>query len=206
VGREDLVRVSVTSRAQWRAWLVEHADTSPGVWLVLDRPVRPPRRSAPAPDPSPAPAAGAPTYDDLLEEALCFGWIDSTGRRLDDRTLTQLWTPRRPRSLWSASNKERVAALEAAGLMAEPGRRAIARARSNGSWDVLVPVEGLEVPDDLAAALAASPPARAAFDALTPGARKQLLRLVATARRPDTRAARIATVVATVSADRPAPG
>lgn len=141
------------------------------------------------------PRAGAkhagPSYDDGVEEALCFGWIDGGGRALDDER-TMLWfTRRKPGSVWSASNKKRVARLEREGLMLEPGRAAIARAQADGSWTVLDGPEALEVPPDLAAALAGNEAAARHFHGFPPGARKLILMWIATAKRDETRRRRI---------------
>jgi len=192
MGLDDLEQVLVTSRAGWRAWLAANADTSPGIWLVM------PRRRA---DDDPA-----PTYDDVVEEALCFGWIDSTVRTRDERYALQLLTPRKPTSTWSASNKERLSRLVPAGLMTERGLRAIEVAKANGSWELLDTVERLEVPDDLAAALDAVPAARSFFDGMPPGVRKQNLYFVISAKRPETRAARIAKIVTAATEGRRAVG
>jgi uncharacterized protein YdeI (YjbR/CyaY-like superfamily) len=106
-----------------------------------------------------------------------------------------LWiAPRKPGSNWSKPNKDRVARLEAAGLMAGPGRQAVERARADGTWTALDAVEALEVPPDLAAALDALPPARAHWDAFPRSVRRGALERILTARRPETRAARIAEV------------
>jgi uncharacterized protein YdeI (YjbR/CyaY-like superfamily) len=180
VGLDDLEQVLVTSRAQWRAWLERNADTSPSIWLVTYK------RSSGRP---------APTYDDVVEEALCFGWIDSTIRTRDAQTSMLLLSPRKPGSTWAATNKVRVERLIASGLMTERGLRAIEVARANGAWELLDSVERLEVPDDLAAALDAQPAARAFFDAMPPGIRKQSLWYVASAKRPATRASRIDRIV-----------
>jgi uncharacterized protein YdeI (YjbR/CyaY-like superfamily) len=180
VGLDDREQVLVTSRADWRAWLAEHADTSRGIWLVTHKP----RTGLPA-----------PSYDEIVEEALCFGWIDSTLRSPDPQTAMLLMAPRRPRSTWAASNKARVERLIAEGRMTERGLRAIEVARANGAWELLDPVERLEVPADLAEALAAAPGARETFDAYPPSVRKQVLWHVASARRPQTRARRISGVV-----------
>lgn len=191
MGVDDYEQVRVTSRAHWRAWLAANADTSPGVWLVL------PRRGNDDP---------APRYDDVVEEALCFGWIDSTVRTRDERFGLQLVTPRKPTSTWSASNKERLSRLLPAGLMTERGLRAVEVARANGSWEILDSVDRLEVPEDLASALDSIPAAREFFDAMPPGARKQSLYLVISAKRPETRAARIATIVTAAAEGRRAVG
>lgn len=187
MGLADLEQVMVTTRAQWRAWLTGNAGTSPGIWLVTYK------RASGMP---------APTYDDVVEEALCFGWIDSTARGRDEVTAMQLLTPRKPRSTWSAANKARLEVLLPSGLMTERGLRAIETARANGSWQALDLVERLEVPGDLAGALDSTPGARAAWDGFPPGARKQMLWHVVSAKRADTRATRVARIVAAAAEDR----
>jgi uncharacterized protein YdeI (YjbR/CyaY-like superfamily) len=124
-------------------------------------------------------------------EALCFGWIDSTYRRLDDDHGAVWWSPRRKGSPWSSSNKARVARLEAEGRMTDAGRAAIERARADGSWALLEPVEALVVPDDLAVAFAERPGARERWAALSPTAQRAYLYWIATARRDPTRARRV---------------
>ena len=191
MGLNDYEQVLVSSRAEWREWLEANADSSPGIWLVM------PRRGNDDP---------APTYDEVVEEALCFGWIDSTVRTLDERVALQLVTPRKPSSTWSASNKERLARLIPAGLMTERGLRVVDAAKANGSWEILDSVERLEVPDDLAAELDADPAARGFFDGMPPGVRKQNLFFVISAKRPETRAARIAKIVTAAREGRRAVG
>lgn len=164
------------SRAAWRRWLSRHHATSTGVWLVLDKTSAPRVRLAQA-------AA--------VEEALCWGWIDSLPRTVDD-TRWKLWlAPRKPKSVWSAINKERVARLIAAGRMAAPGLAAIATAKANGAWASIDAAEALEIPKDLAAALRARPKARAFFDAFPPSVKRGILGWIALAKTPATRAARI---------------
>ena len=173
---DDAPQVHADDRATWRAWLEANHATSRGAWLVTWRP-----RSG---------RVGL-EYEAAIEEALCFGWVDSTGSRVDDDRGKLYFAPRKSRSGWAATNKARVERLIAAGRMAPAGLAAIERAKANGSWQVLDSVERLEVPDDLAVVLAASPPAAANFAAFPPSARKQLLGWVAFAMRPETRAARI---------------
>jgi uncharacterized protein YdeI (YjbR/CyaY-like superfamily) len=169
------------TRPQWRAWLAANHDAAPGVWLCSWRTV-----------------TGRPAcpYPEVVEEALCFGWIDSTVNRLDDERGLQLLTPRKPKSTWTRLNRRRVADMEAAGLMTDAGRRAVETAQRNGWWTILDPVEDLLEPDDLAAALDGVPAARAAWDAFPAGARKAMLLWVVTAARADTRQRRIDTIVA----------
>ena len=126
-----------------------------------------------------------------MEEALCFGWVDSTGGNVDEERGKLYFAPRKPRSVWAASNKMRVERLIRDGRMASAGLAAIERARTNGSWEILDAAERLEVPGDLAVAFEIHPPAAANFAAFPPSARKMLIGWVEVARRPETRAVRI---------------
>lgn len=172
---EDLPRVEMRSRATWREWLASNHASSGSVWLVRYRHHHPDHLA----------------YPDAVREALCFGWIDSVPRKLDGERTMVLMSPRRPGSAWSGLNKRYVAELEAAGLIAPPGRAAIERAKADGSWTFLDDVERLEVPADLAAALDGAPGARAAWDAFPPSARRGMLEWIKQAKRAPTRAARI---------------
>lgn len=164
------------TREEWRAWLAANHATSKGVRVVSWRS---------------GTGRQAVGYDDLVEEALCFGWIDSTYRVVDDERSSITMTPRRPTGVWARSNKERVERLTAAGLMTEAGLRVIEVAQQNGSWTILDDVEEMVVPDDLAAALAARPGARENFDAFPPSVKKQSLYAVKSAKRPETRQRRV---------------
>jgi uncharacterized protein YdeI (YjbR/CyaY-like superfamily) len=176
---DDESRVAPDSRAAWREWLAAHHSDSTGVWLVSWK-----RRT------------GRPTvaYEEAVEEALCFGWIDGRLRPLDDDRSMQWFSPRRPKSTWARSNKERVARLEAAGLMAAAGLEVVERARANGSWNSLDEIDALVMPADLAAALEARPGAREHFDSATASARRMALAWVTQVKRPETRAAHVARV------------
>jgi uncharacterized protein YdeI (YjbR/CyaY-like superfamily) len=145
-------------------------------------------------------------YEDLVEEAICFGWIDSTVNILDDERALQLMTPRKPKSAWTRLNRQRAAAMEAEGRMTDAGRRAVEAARANGWWTIYDPIEELAEPDDLAGALDARPAARTAWDGFPPSARKQMLWWVVSAGRPVTRANRIAKIVADAEHGRRAAG
>lgn len=134
-------------------------------------------------------------YTDAVEEALCFGWIDTTLNPIDDRFYKQLFTPRKPRSTWAASNKARVERLIADGLMTVAGLAAIEVARANGSWSSLDQVESLVAPPELARALKANPAAKKHWTAYSPSCRKQFLFWLSGAKRPETRAKRVATIV-----------
>ena len=177
----DHPQVHPETRAEWRAWLAANHATSRGVWLVQWRTSTGRRRLE---------------YDEAVEEALCFGWIDSLVKRLDDERSMITMTPRKPAGGWSRSNKERLERLTAAGLMAPSGLRAVEIARANGAWELLDDVEALVVPPDLAAALARDDDAASGFAAMSPSARKAILLALTTAKKPETRARRIATAVA----------
>jgi uncharacterized protein YdeI (YjbR/CyaY-like superfamily) len=166
-----------TTRAEWRAWLEQNHTRTQGIWLISYKT-----------------ATGKPrvTYDEAVEEALCFGWIDSKANTLDDERSMQWYSPRKPRTGWSGLNKERVERLIAAGLMAAAGQSKIEAARQDGSWNALDAVEALIIPPDLDAALAAYPAARLYFDAFPRSAKRAILAWIAAAKTPGTRAKRIA--------------
>jgi uncharacterized protein YdeI (YjbR/CyaY-like superfamily) len=177
--------------AAWRVWLEQHHRTARGVWVVSWRK-----------------ASGRPAvpYERLVEEALCYGWIDSTAGTLDAERRLQLMTPRKPKSGWTRLNRSRVADLEAQGRMTDAGRAAVAVAQANGWWTIYDPVDDLIEPADLARALDASAPARAAWDGFPPSARKQMLWWVVSAGKPATRSTRIAKIVAEAEHGRRAAG
>ena len=168
------------SRPQWREWLRANHDSARGVWLCSWR-ARTGRPSCP--------------YPEAVEEAICFGWIDSTVNVLDDDRALQLMTPRKAKSGWTRLNRQRVAAMEEAGLMTDAGRRAVETARRNGWWTIYDPVEDLVEPPELATALDANPEARRHWDSFPPSARKAMLWWIISASRASTRHDRIVTVV-----------
>jgi len=184
---DDGERVEATDAAAWRAWLAEHHATSKGAWLIRPRP-----------------GSGLDLigYEDAILQALCFGWIDGPVRSFDELRGGLWFAPRRPTSGWAATNKVRVAKLEAEGLLTEAGIRAIEVAKANGSWSVFDNADQLREPDDFAAALDAVPTARTAWDAFPPSTRKIGISHVDMARRPDTRASRIAKLVADAAEGR----
>jgi uncharacterized protein YdeI (YjbR/CyaY-like superfamily) len=130
-------------------------------------------------------------YEDAIQEALCFGWVDSQAKTLDDDRSMIWFAPRRPRTGWARSNKNRVGRLLAAGLMHPAGLAKVEQAKADGSWSLLDRVENLEIPADLAAALAAYPSATGNFEAFPASVRKMILGWIQLAKRPDTRAARV---------------
>jgi len=179
ISNERFEQVEVTSRQGLRDWLAANHAREEGVWLLTFR------KSVPE------------HYLDrwtVLDELLCFGWVDGIRRKRDDRRTMQLITPRRQQA-WAQSYKERVARLEAEGRMAPPGRAAIARSKALGLWDATADVDALLVPDDLAAMLEAHPPAAAWFSAAAPSYRRNVLRWLALAKRPETRIGRLERIV-----------
>lgn len=183
---DDGERVTAADAAHWRTWMVDHHETATGVWLLNVR------RTADT----------GVSYDDAVRQALCFGWIDGPVRTFDDGTVGQWFSPRRRGSGWAATNKARIAELEAAGMLAPAGIRVIEAAKADGSWTVLDgPEAGIE-PDDLTAALDAVPSARERWDAFPPSAKKLGLTSIAMAKRAETRASRIAKIVADAAAGR----
>ena len=172
----DFEHVEVRSRAEWRQWLEKHHAQAEPIWLVTYKKAQ---------------GELYVPYGDVVEEGLCFGWIDSRTRRLDEARTMLLFSPRRAGSAWSRSNKTRVARLEADGLMREPGRAKIEQAKADGSWSILDDVEDLVSPADLAAALAANAEATRHFEAFTASSKKSLLWWIKSAKRPETRDKRV---------------
>lgn len=175
VERNPLPRIRLRTREELRDWLALNHEAHGGFWLVSSRP---------GPDIA---------YDDIVEECLIWGWIDSTVQAFDEHSSGIRLTPRKPNSVWSALNKQRLARLEAAGLMQPAGVRAVEIAKDNGMFTFLDEVDAMVVPEDLAVALG---PAREAFDGFSPSRRKQALYWVKSAKRPATRGDRIAKIAA----------
>jgi uncharacterized protein YdeI (YjbR/CyaY-like superfamily) len=150
--------------------------TSPGVWLISYKQ-----------------GSGKPhvSYDDAVEEALCFGWIDSRVNKLDDEGHVQLYSPRKSKSPWSRTNKQRIEKLIDQGLMTEAGLAKIEAAKQDGSWSLYDSVEDLRVPADLEEALAANETAREHFEAFSNSSKKIILWWIESAKRPETRQKRI---------------
>lgn len=182
MGRE-LPPLTVDDAAAWRAWLREHHGDHCGVWLTLAK------KGATEPT--------SLTYDQALDDALCHGWIDGQVRGGDERSYRQRFTPRGPRSAWSKRNTAIAERLITAERMHASGLAAIERAKADGRWEVAYAgPAGIEVPPDLAAALAATPGAREMFEILNGRNRYAVLYRVETAKRADTRRRRIEQFVA----------
>lgn len=169
--------VQVKSRAEWRTWLHENHTRQEGIWVITYKK-----------------ASGKPhvSYEDLVEEALCFGWIDSKGNKLDEER-TMLWcAPRKTGSKWSGLNKTRVDKLLTAGLIEPAGLAKIEIAKQDGTWNALDKVEALEIPEDLEKALAANRDAQKYFNEFPRSVKRAILEWILNAKRPETRAKRIA--------------
>jgi uncharacterized protein YdeI (YjbR/CyaY-like superfamily) len=179
-GHDQFPQVEVTDRAALRDWLSTHHATAGPHWLVTGKK-----------------AAGDRyiPYSAIVEELLCFGWIDSLPRALDDLRTMVFIGPRKPRSVWSAANRDRVARLQAAGQIMPAGDRVIAAACADGSWDRLTASDSGEAPDDLVAALSRAG-AMSSWLGFTRATRKRALEFLFAAKRLETRARRLERIVA----------
>jgi uncharacterized protein YdeI (YjbR/CyaY-like superfamily) len=169
-------RIHPENTGEWREWLADNHASETGVWVVLWR-----QQSG---------QTGL-TYDELVRQCLCFGWIDATARALDDHRTLQYCSPRKRGSGWARTNKARIVELDRDGLIEPAGAAVIAAAQADGSWTLLDDVEALVVPEDLAAALAQTAGAREFWDGMPPSARKFALAQLVLAKRAATRAARL---------------
>ena len=180
--KKELEELVVPDADAWRAWLVSHHETTPGVWLAVGKK---------------GGDVTALTRDQAVDEVLCFGWIDGQARSRDDGSYWQRMTPRGPRSMWSAINVGHVERLEKAGRMQPAGRAAVEAAKADGRWDAAYAGPATaEVPADLAAAIAADPAAQAMFDVLTSSNRFALIHRLNAVKREETRTRKIGEFVA----------
>ncbi len=169
-------KLEFRSRREIRDWLKDNHATAEPFWLVTSKKHISDRYIP---------------YGEIVEELLCFGWVDSRTRRLDDdRTMLSVG-PRKPGSTWSASNKKRAAELTGKGLMTPAGQVTIDSAKSDGSWTFLDDIENLVIPEDLAKQLKSNKAAKKNFDAFNDSAKKVILLWIKTAKRADTRDKRV---------------
>ncbi len=179
------------TKQAWRAWLARNGDKSKGIWLAYYKK---------------ASGKKSITYEEALQEALCYGWIDSTVGRVDAERYKQRFTPRNDKSVWSASNKARVKTLIEEGRMAPPGLAKVEAAKRNGCWASLNDIErigrGAAIPADLLEALAKEPRAREIFENRPPSEKKLWGYWILSAKKPETRARRVAETVMRVLAGR----
>jgi len=163
------------SRKEWRSWLKKNGEKEQSVWLIIYRKVA---------------AKASVYYEEAVEEALCFGWIDSKPKR-DDESFYQFFAKRNPKSNWSKINKERVAVLIEQGLMTDKGMEVIEQAKVNGNWTALDKIENIELPDDLQKALAKNEKAEKFFNDFPRSIKKGILEWIQNAKREETREKRI---------------
>lgn len=175
--REDGIPTYYASdRAAWRTWLSEHHATEKSVWLIIYR-----KQSS----------TSSVYYDEAVDEALCFGWIDSKPNKRDEESYFQFFSQRNPKSNWSRVNKEKVERLLQEGRMAPPGQEMIRIAQESGTWTALDDVDNLIVPTDLQEALNRNPNALRYFNAFPPSSRRGILEWIFNAKRTATRQKRI---------------
>lgn len=176
--KDELERVEVLDRAELRAWLEANHQQTQGIWLISHKKASPQYLE----------------YGAIVEEALCFGWIDSTARGLDQMRSMLMLTPRRPGSAWSRPNKIRIERLLEDGRMHAAGLARIEQAKQDGSWTFLDDIEALVVPPDLQEALEAHPPGMEHWEGYPRTVKRHWLAWIKTAKRPETRAKRVAEV------------
>lgn len=172
-----LRQIHPKTRAGWRSWLKQNHERAEGVWLIYYRSSTGKRKLS---------------WEEAVREALCFGWIDSKVKPIDDERFRQVFTPRKPQSVWSKVNKQHATELFEAGLMTDAGLRAVEIAKENGAWSLLEPVDDLIIPPDLEAALAKSGRAQKAYEALPTSGKRLMLYSLYSAKREDTRSKRLA--------------
>lgn len=178
---KEPVIINPGSRAKWRSWLEKnHHQPGEVIWVMIAK--KNPEKLGLA-------------YEEAVEEALCFGWIDATTRSYDDTHFIQSFTVRKPKSPWSASNKTRVKRLIADGLMMPAGHASIKAAKANGYWTIFDDVEKLIVPEDLAAAFTKNKKAGAFYESLGSSDKKLMLRWIVLAQRAETREKRIEEII-----------
>lgn len=178
---DNLERVQIQRSSDLRDWLLTNHAQSESVWLVTFKKSAAPEKYV--------------SYDAIVDEIICFGWIDSVPRKLDESRTMHLLSPRRPGSAWSAVNKERVTRMTQSQKMHPSGLEAVRLAKLDGSWDFLNDVDALIEPEDLAYALNQAPTARMHWDAFSRSSRRGILEWIKHAKRPETRQKRIAETV-----------
>lgn len=176
MGIHDRQHVEIESYDHLRHWLSENHASSPGVWVVTYK------KSTGKP---------APTYDEIVRAALCWGWIDSISGKVDDYQTKLYLSPRKHTSAWSLSNKTRVDELIASGEMTEHGFNKVEAAKASGRWNLIDSAQQAEIPDDLQAAFELHPGSAENFEAFPRGVRKQILEWITQAKTPETREKRI---------------
>lgn len=176
ISMNDLNTFCPSNREEWRNWLAAHHLSTPSVWLILYK------------KKSNIPSI---TWSEAVDEALCFGWIDSTKKTIDEHSYMQYFGQRKPKSTWSKVNKEKIKKLEEKGLITAAGREIIEIAKKNGSWNILDEVESLQMPDDLQKELDLYPNANSHYSNFSKSTKKSLMYWITSAKRAATREKRI---------------
>ena len=184
---DQLETIYASDRSAWREWLEKNHRTSLGIWLVYYK-VK----------------SGKPSvkYSEAVKEALCFGWIDSKVKSLDEDRYRQIFTPRKPKSVWSKLNKQYIEELTEQGFITEVGLGKIAVAKQNGSWNTLDAIEALTIPMDLRIALEANEIANRNFEAFNNSSKKNILFWIDSAKRPETRLKRIEQTISSAAQNK----
>lgn len=177
---KSIARINPKNQDEWRAWLEENHVKEDSVWVVMYK-KKAPNHSM--------------TWSDAVDVALCYGWIDSVCRPLDDLSFIQYYSKRKAKSTWSKINKDKIEILIEKGLMKDAGLRSIEVGKENGSWTFLDAVDSLLIPDDLQAAFEKNPEAGSFYENLSKSVKKQLLYWVISAKRPETRQNRIDEII-----------
>lgn len=180
---EDTPAIHPHNRAEWRAWLEKHHNSENSVWLIYNKVKS---------------GKSILSHTDAIDEALCFGWIDSKGMSVDDTAFKVSFTKRKPKSMWSKINKEKVERLIAQGLMTDSGLAVVETAKQNGSWTMLDDVEALVIPDDLQREFNENPTAATYFENLSRSAKRAFLLALKMAKQEETRRKRIADFIASM--------
>jgi uncharacterized protein YdeI (YjbR/CyaY-like superfamily) len=169
-----------TSRQEWRKWLQENHDIKQSIWLIYYK-----KKS------------NIPTviYSDAVEEALCFGWIDSKSKPIDEQKFMQFFSKRKANSVWSKINKEKIERLTKEGLMTKAGFDIIEIAKQNGSWTILDEAEALVIPNDLEEEFESNPNAKIFFSSLSRSDKRNILQWLVLAKREETRRKRIREII-----------
>jgi uncharacterized protein YdeI (YjbR/CyaY-like superfamily) len=173
---KDKEEIYCADRASWRAWLEANHEQKDGIWLIISK------KGA---------SLSSVAYSEAVDEALCFGWIDAVVNSRDEESKIQYFAPRKKGSPWSRVNKGKIERLLAEGRMTKPGLAKIEQAKQDGSWELYDEIDQLVIPTDLQAALDNDPEALAHFSAFSPSGKKVILWWIKSAKRPETRSARI---------------
>ncbi|MEQ9377908.1 MAG: YdeI/OmpD-associated family protein [Imperialibacter sp.] len=175
--REDgIATLHAASQQAWREWLEVNHETEKSVWLIIYKK-----------------ESGTPSvyYPEAVDEALCFGWIDSKPNKRDEKSYFQFFAKRNPKSKWSGVNKRKVTRLLNEGRMAPAGQKMVELARQTGTWEALNDVEALSIPHDMEALLKNTPAAATNFSSFPPSTRRGILEWISNAKKPETRQKRI---------------